>query len=245
MPPIDDIDDEQPTSQLGLDDDPPKPPTKSQLGLDDDDIEVAPDPEDEAAPPPPKNQLGLDDDEPRKSLLGLNNDDFKTEADDEHSPDVQSSLEKAESLVDRARRVSDVLFKEARWMPEYKRVLATRERCAQFEEKLLRTARMIDSRLGTDLPDDVLIEVVERLANRIAAWEHSPERQRERQKKQVAKRRKKNRWRDLQIVRGIENGESQRRVAARLRTTRWVVQHVLERDAPHLLERNKPPRSRD
>ena len=225
-------------SLLGLED-----PPKLLLGLDDDfDIEI--DPEDEAAPPPPKNQLGLDDDPDEE--IESDEPGAARAPDDEHSPDVRSSLEKAESLVDRARRVSNVLFKEARRMPEYKQVLATRERCMQFEEKLLRTARMIDSRLGTDLPDDVLIEVVERLANRIASWEHSPERQRERQKKQVAKLWEKNRGRDLQIVRGIENGESQRRVAARLDISRGAVQRVLRRPASDdLLKRRKPPRRSD
>ena len=160
-------------------------------------------------------------------------------------PDVQNSLEEAESLVNRSRLVSNPLFKEVRRMPEYGRVLATRERCAQFERKLLRTARMIDSRLGTKLPADTLDKVVERLANRFAAWEHSHDLQKGRQKKQVLKRQRHNRGRDLQIVRYIENGESQRKVADRLGTTRWVVQHVLKRDAQHLLKRNKPPKPPD
>ena len=160
-------------------------------------------------------------------------------------PDVQNSLEEAESLVNRSRLVSNPLFKEARRMPEYGRVLATRERCAQFERKLLRTARMIDSRLGTKLPADTLDKVVERLANRFAAWEHSHDRQKVRQRMQALKRRRHNRGRDLQIVRYIENGESQRKVADRLGTTRWVVQHVLKRDAQHLLKRNKPPKPPD
>lgn len=179
---------------------------------------------------PPKSLLGIDDDEPPKSLLGLN-DDFKTEADDEHSPDVRSSLEQAESLVTRARQVSEALFKEAYRMPEYKRVLATRDRCAQFEEKLLRTARLIDSRLGTGLPADALNKVVRRLANSVAIWDHSPPRQRVRQRKQVAKRRKKNRGRDLRIVRLHEDGWSQRRIAAEYKISRGAVRNILARAA--------------
>ena len=178
------------------------------------------------------------DDEPAKGGLPIEFDD-----DDEHlelapADDVQKPLEEAEDLVRRARLVSDALFKEARNMPEYKRVLATPVRNAQFKSKLLAKAKAINSRLRTGLSNDALTEAVERLANRIAAWEHSPKRQQERQKKQVAARRKKTYGRDLQIVYHIENGESQRRVAARLGTTRWVVQHVLKRDAPHLLKRN-------
>ena len=154
-------------------------------------------------------------------------------------------LAEAESIVERARTVSTALFQAARHLPEYKRALRTRERWLQFEGKLLETAKWINRRLGTELSDDVLKEVVVRLAGRIASWEHSSERQRERQKKQVASRRRKNRSRDLRIVRHIENGESQRKVAARVGTTRWVVQHVLERDAPNLLKRNKPSKLPD
>ena len=130
-------------------------------------------------------------------------------------------------------------------MPEYGRVLATPERNAQFERKLLRRARMIDSRWAPNFLPTRWTKVVERLANRFAAWEHSPDLQKGRQKKQVLKRQRHNRGRDLQIVRYIENGESQRKVADRLGTTRWVVQHVLKRDAQHLLKRNKPPKPPD
>ena len=173
-------------------------------------------------------------------------DESGTAADDEPSPgDVQKPLEEAEDLVRRARLVSDALFKEARNMPEYKRMLATPVRNAQFKSKLLAKAKAINSRLRTGLSNDALTEAVERLANRIAAWEHSPKRQQERQKKQVAARRRRNRGRDLQIVIHIENGESQRRVADRLGTTRGVVENVLRRDAPNLLKRNKPPRLPD
>ena len=185
------------------------------------------------------------DDEPPK-VLQFDDEPLTAGAVEKLPPiDVQNSLEEAESLVNRSRLVSNPLFKEARRMPEYGRVLATRERYAQFERKLLRTARMIDSKLGTKLPADTLDKVVERLANRFAAWEHSHDLQKGRQKKQVLKRQRHNRGRDLQIVRYIENGESQRKVADRLGTTRWVVQHVLKRDAQHLLKRNKPPKPPD
>ena len=199
-----------------------------------------------------KDQPPADD---KKSKGGLQFDDeieiepddeSGTAADDEPSPgDVQKPLEEAEDLVRRARLVSDALFKEARNMPEYKRMLATPVRNAQFKSKLLAKAKAINSRLRTGLSNDALTEAVERLANRIAAWEHSPKRQQERQKKQVAARRRRNRGRDLQIVIHIENGESQRRVADRLGTTRGVVENVLRRDAPNLLKRNKPPRLPD
>ena len=150
--------------------------------------------------------------------------------DDEHSPDdVQKPLEEARSLLDRGRDVSDDLFKQTYNMPEWKRMLATPERHAQFESKLLAKARSINSRLGTDLPDTALNEVVNRLANSIAAWEHSPERQRERQRKQAAKRRRRNLGRDLQIVRLHESGESQRRIADRFDISRGAVRNVLHR----------------
>ena len=193
------------------------------------------------------------DDKPTKGVLKFDDeieiepdDESGTAADDEPSPgDVQKPLEEAEDLVRRARLVSDALFKEARNMPEYKRVLATPVRNAQFKSKLLAKAKAINSRLRTGLSNDALTEAVERLANRIAAWEHSPKRQQERQKKQVAARRRRNRGRDRLIVIHIENGESQRRVAVRLGTTRGVVENVLRRDAPHLLKRSKPPRLPD
>lgn len=219
--------DDPPKSLLGLDDD---EPPKLLLGLDDD-IEI--DPEDEVASPPPKNQLGLDDEPVTAVEQG------------ELPDDVQKPLEEAKDLLSQARLVSDDLFEQARNMPEYRRVLATPERNAQFESKLLAEAKKIDARLGTDLPDNVLVEVVDRMANSIAAWEHSPERQTERQKEQAAGRRRKNRGRDLQVVRAIENGESQRRVAARYDISRGAVEHILMRDAPHLLDRRgkdeRPP----
>ena len=139
-------------------------------------------------------------------------------------------LAKAESIVERARTVSTALFQAARHLPEYKLVLRSRERCLQFEGKLLETAKWINRRLDTELSDDVLKEVVVRLAGRIASWEHSSERQRERQKKQVAKRRRRNKGRDLRIVRYYENGESQRRIADRLGISRNAVRNVLKRD---------------
>ena len=194
--------------------------------------------------PPKVLQFEFDDEPPK--VLQFDDEPLTAGAVEKLPPiDVQNSLEEAESLVNRSRLVSNPLFKEARRMPEYGRVLATRERYAQFERKLLRTARMIDSKLGTKLPADTLDKVVERLANRFAAWEHSHDLQKGRQKKQVLKRQRHNRGRDLQIVRYIENGESQRKVADRLGTTRWVVQHVLKRDAQHLLKRNKPPKPPD
>lgn len=104
----------------------------------------------------------------------------------------ETVLEEAERLVARSRQVSEDLFKAARDMPEYKRVLATRERNEQFKAKLLAEAKRIDARIDRDgdgprLPDDVLEVVVSRLANRIAAWEHSPKHQKVRQRKPTEK----------------------------------------------------------
>ena len=221
MPPDDDErdigspdpEDDQKESKLAPDDDKKH---KGGLQFDDDDDE------------PRTGGLQFDD-EPAKGGLPIEFDD-----DDEHlelapADDVQKPLEEAEDLVRRARLVSDALFKEARRMPEYKQVLATRERCAQFERTLLSMAWLIDFRLDTHLPADVVREVAERLANTIAAWEHSPGRQQERQQKQAASRRRRNRGRDLQIVRIIENGESQRKVAAQFRISRGAVRNVIER----------------
>ena len=146
------------------------------------------------------------------------------------SSDVQKPLDDATSLLARARLVSDSLFKEARNWPEFGRVLATPERNAQFESKLLARAKKIDSRLGTGLSHNALEEMVERLARRLAAYVHSPDRQRERQCTQARKRRRRNLGRDLQIVRYYENGESQRRIANRFDISRGAVQHVLRRD---------------
>jgi DNA-binding NarL/FixJ family response regulator len=143
--------------------------------------------------------------------------------------DEQNSLEEAESLVARSRKVSEALFKEARRMPEYNRVLATRKRSAQFEAKLLATAKRIDARLGTMLPPDALQYLVTRLANRVGSWEHSPERQKVRQRKQVAARRKKTLGRDLQIVRAIENGDSVRKVAKRFNVSKSQVNRIMQR----------------
>lgn len=148
----------------------------------------------------------------------------------------QDMLGKSESIVHRSRRLSEALFREAQRMPQYRRVLATRERCLQFEAKLKEKATWLNNTLDTKLPDDVVGTVVIRLSRRLAAWEHSPILQRERQKKQVAKRQRRNRGRDLQIVRFYENGESQRRIAMRFRVSRGAVEHVLQRDAPHLLK---------
>ena len=204
--------------------------------LDDEDLPLPPPPvEDLPLPPLPVKDL------PLPPLA-----DKKQPPDDKHSSDdVQRPLEEAWSLIHRGRQVSDDLFEQARNMPEYRRVLATRERNAQFESKLLDKAKAINSRLGTDLPDNALIEMVRRMANSIAAWEHSPQRQRERQRKQVQKRRRGTLGRDLQIVRYIEDGESQRRVAARYEISRGAVENVLRRDAPHLLKRREPPKLPD
>ena len=164
---------------------------------------------------------------------------FDDEYPEPEPDDEQNPLEEAKNLLDRGRQVFKALFKEARNMPEYRRMLATPERNAQFESKLLAKAKKINSRLGTDLPDNALKETVRRMATSIAAWQHSPKRQKERQKKQAAKRRRQNYGRDMQIVYHIGNGESQRCIATRYGLSRGAVEHVLMRDAPHLLDRRK------
>ena len=205
---------------------------------DDDELSAEDEPPAQVKPPPdstleqvPQESL-FDDDVPQESLW---DDEYPApEPDDEQNP-----LEEAKNLLDRGRQVFKALFKEARNMQEYRRVLATPDRNAQFESKLLAKAKKINSRLGTDLPDNALNETVRRMATSIAAWEHSPKRQKERQKKQAAKRRRQNRGRDMQIVYHIGNGESQRSIAARYELSRGAVEHVLMRDAPHLLDRRK------
>ena len=84
------------------------------------------------------------------------------------------------------------------------------------------------------------------MAKNIARYEHDPDLQKERQKKQVVKRWKKNRGRDLRIVRLAEDGVSQRAIGKELGdTARGAVENVLLRDAPHLLNRRKKhPRPR-
>ena len=87
-------------------------------------------------------------------------------------------LEYAESTVQRSGALYRSLWAEAKGMTEYRRMLATRERCADFEAKLTRSARFINGRLAPPLPDAVVVKLVARLAGRIATWEHSPIRQR-------------------------------------------------------------------
>ena len=140
-------------------------------------------------------------------------------------------LEYAESTVQRSGALYRSLWAEAKGMTEYRRMLATRERCADFEAKLTRSARFINGRLAPPLPDAVVVKLVARLAGRIATWEHSPIRQRERQAKAAAARRRRNRGRDLQIVRLYESGESQRAIAAQFGVSRGAVRKVLDRDA--------------
>ena len=165
---------------------------------------------------------------------------------DQPPPDNVKKLQSAKDLLARARLVSDALFEAARDMPEYRRMIATTERYEQFERKLLDRAKAINTRLETNLTDNELVEVVEGVAKNIAHYQHDPDRQRERQKKQVARRRKKNRGRDLRIVRLAEDGVSQRAIAKELgATSRGAVENVLLRDAPHLLNRRKKhPRPR-
>lgn len=153
----------------------------------------------------------------------------------------EGTLAQAKSLVRRARKLYKALFQAAKDMPEWGRMLATCERLAQFEAKLLQSAKGLNQSLNTMLPDAVVQEVMHRLAETVAVWEHSPDRQRARQKKQAASRRRKNRGRDLQIVRLYESAESQRRIAARFGISRGAVEHVLLRDAPLLLKRREKP----
>ncbi|MDD9999429.1 MAG: hypothetical protein OXQ89_16950 [Rhodospirillaceae bacterium] len=137
----------------------------------------------------------------------------------------------AERTVSQARKLHKLLFREAKRMTEYQRMLATRQRSEQFEAKLLRSARMLNSSLDSPLPDRMVATVAGRVAHSIAAWEHAPIRQRERQAKQAAKRRRSNRGRDAQIVYLRECGESERAIAHAFNMSKSGVRHVLQRDA--------------
>ena len=117
-------------------------------------------------------------------------------------------------------------------MTEYRRMLATRERCADFELKLLDRTRMLNRRLDPPLPDHIVATVATRVAGRVAVFEHMPMLQRERQRKAADKRRRRNRGRDLQILRLHEYGESPAAIAAQLNMSRSGVRHVLSRDNP-------------
>lgn len=140
-------------------------------------------------------------------------------------------LADAESVVVRSRKLYKLLFREAKRMAEYRRMQASRERCVEFEAKLLRSARMLNGRLENPLPDRMVATVTGRVAGTIARWEHSPIRQRERGKRSGEKRRRRNRGRDGQIVYLRSCGESLRSIADRVGASVGSVRHVLKREA--------------
>lgn len=152
---------------------------------------------------------------------------------DDAQPDDE--LATAESVVERARLLYTLLYREAKRMTEYKRMLATRERCAAFEAKLNREAAMLNHRFAVPLPDRIVTTVAGRVAGTIARFQHHPMLQRERQRKQVVARGRKNRGRDQLIVRLHESGDSNRAIATQVGMSKDGVRKVLLRKLP------KPP----
>ena len=128
--------------------------------------------------------------------------------------------------------LSAQLFRETKRDVAYRRMLASAERCADFEARLLVHAKRINAGLDEPLPIEVLQTVILRLAGRIATWEHSPLRQRERQGKQAAARRRRNRGRDAQIAYLHWAGESLRAIARQYDMSVGGVRNVLARDLP-------------
>ena len=142
------------------------------------------------------------------------------------------TLAAASDRVARSRDLSDRLFKEAKRMPQYQLVLANKARVAEFRKLLLRKAHFINLKLDPSLCAADVEDVTNNLVDRVAVWDHSPERQRSRQRKQAAARRKKNRGRDWRILRLFENGMSPARIAKEVGMKRSGVRHVLARDMP-------------
>ena len=141
-------------------------------------------------------------------------------------------LETADSITNRARALSAVLFQEARRWPEYRTVLATRWAHDTFKMRVCEAAYRINAGAPDPLSDGVVNSVAKRLAQRIASWEHSPERQRARQAKQAASRRRRTRGRDLQILRMHERGISNIAIATLFPPiTEGAVRYILKRDS--------------
>ena len=145
-----------------------------------------------------------------------------------------------QTTVRRARALSDRLFREAKRFPEYKQALATKESHDAFNVRLHRISSYINAASSEPLPDGQLREVVRRIANRVATWEHSPEKQRARQAKQAASRRRKNRGRDLQILRLSEQHISNSGLRTCLIWMNYCTGHAQGRIVRHLRLRDSP-----
>ena len=144
------------------------------------------------------------------------------------NPDqTEFDLGQVENIVNRARDLYRRVWSEAKRMPEYGRRLATRERCDQFEAKLLRAAQRVNAELATPLSENIVAEVTARVARTIADWEHAPIRQRDRQSKQAASRRRGNRKRDREILDRHRRGESLAAIAREVDLTKEGVRQVL------------------
>ena len=148
------------------------------------------------------------------------------------SPGPTEDLTSAKNRVKRSKELWKRLHREAKRMPQYKLVLATRERVAEYRAALLEKAHFINRKLDHPLRDADVEAVTDDVIDRVAIWDHSPERQRQRQEKQAAKRRRKNRARDSRIRRFAENGMSPAKIAKTEGLSRSGVRHVLKRDMP-------------
>ena len=152
------------------------------------------------------------------------------EGEDLASPDPEHiELGAAKSVVARAKVLSGRVFKEAKRLPPYKGQLATRERLAEFAEQVLEVAILENKKLSKPLEAPQVREVATGVCAAVARYEHSRERQQMRQALQVAARRKKNRGRDLQIVRMRENGLSLRAISENVGASVGAVRKVLDR----------------
>lgn len=136
----------------------------------------------------------------------------------------------AESVVARARVLSDRVFKEAKRLPPYKAQLATRERLVEFQERVMEVAILENKKLRKPLEAPQVREVAARVCGAVARYEHSSQLQRMRQALQVAARHRGNRGRDLQIVRMRENGLSLRAISENLKVSVGAIRKVLDRE---------------
>ena len=126
----------------------------------------------------------------------------------EHDRSAGEELSAAESLVERTRALYKLVYRAAKRDVAYRRMLATSERCDEFEARLLVQAGWTNARLDAPLPAPMVKIVVIKVARTIARFQHAPIYQRERQAKQAATRRRRNRSRDAQIVYLHSVGES-------------------------------------
>ena len=148
-------------------------------------------------------------------------------------------LASAKDRVKRANELWTRLYREAKRMPQHGLILASKDRMGEFREDLLKKAQLINRKLDPPLRDADVMDVTASVVDRVAVWDHSPERQRKRQQQQAAKRRRDNRWRDSRIRRFFEDGMSPERIARKVGMSRSGVRHVLDRDLPPRRRRGK------